>query len=119
MAPTPSAIEPRGLSDAWFSLKNVLDWAVNIITTAYAYTDGLISWRQNSANEKYKKEKAEQEARRIEQELLEKQRQKGLNETKPISQRRQKERLVEIEGEPVEDRDDRLWAIWDSYPWDS
>jgi len=113
MAPTPASIEPRGLADVWSSVQNVLDWTVNIITTAYAYTDSIILWRQNRANDKYKKQKAEQEAYRLEQELLEEQ--KELNETIAAAERRGMIRLGEIKGEPFEHPEERLWAIWDSY----
>ena len=42
-----------------------MEWFSKLINTAYGYSDGLIKFRQDRANKKYKIEKAEKEALRI------------------------------------------------------
>lgn len=67
MAPVPSPL-PVLLTDAkdtWDRVETILDWFSKIVTTAYAYSDMIINYRQDGADSKYKMKKAEGEAVRI------------------------------------------------------
>lgn len=62
--PEPHAIVTHA-KNAWDSISNILDWFTKIVTTSYAYSDGLIKSRQGLANNKAKIVKAEKEATKI------------------------------------------------------
>jgi hypothetical protein len=64
MPPMVTSLHPF-VSDAkakWVLVQTILTWFSKIIDTAYKYSDGIIKYRQDRANKKYKIEKAEKEA---------------------------------------------------------
>lgn len=67
MAPVPTPIHPllTDAKDTWTKFETILDWFSKLVDTAYGYTDGIIKYRQDQANKKYKTENAEKEAMRI------------------------------------------------------
>jgi hypothetical protein len=63
-APKPHAIVTHA-KKTWEAISNILGWFTKIVTTSYAYSDGLIKSRQGLANNKAKIAKAEEEATKI------------------------------------------------------
>jgi len=63
-APTPGDFL-SAVGAKWGKLQFILDWFVRLVDTAYGYSDMIIAHRQNKANQKYKTQKAEEEAYRL------------------------------------------------------
>jgi hypothetical protein len=67
MVPVPTPLHPFlvDANDTWKAVETLMDWFSKLVTTAYGYSDGLIKYRQDQADKKYKIEKAEKEALRV------------------------------------------------------
>ena len=78
------------LSDAkgtWSRTEIMMKWFTKLVTTFYGWSDGIIRYRQNRANEKYKIQKAEEEAMRIMEEQRNRKTTVASNEGKIIERR--------------------------------
>jgi hypothetical protein len=61
--PLPSLLE--NATTGWHRTETVLNWFSRLVNKAYGWSDGIIKFRQDRANNKYKSRKAEEEAYRI------------------------------------------------------
>ena len=63
----------------WNQLQMLMKWFTKLVKTAYGWSDSIIKGRQKKADNRYKIEKAEKEARRIMAEQAAQRNATGLN----------------------------------------
>ena len=64
MAPTPAPVLANAKS-VWGQTQNFMFWFTKLVTSFYAWSDGIIKWRQNKVNNEYKIKIAEEQASNI------------------------------------------------------
>jgi hypothetical protein len=60
--------------DTWDQMETIMGWFSQIVDTAYAYSDMIISHRQTKVDKEYARKQAEKAAYKILQEQVEKKR---------------------------------------------
>jgi hypothetical protein len=65
MSPQPLHPLLSNVKGGWNGVEFLMKWFSKLVNRAYGWTDGIIQYRQNRVNNKYKIQKAENEAYRI------------------------------------------------------
>jgi hypothetical protein len=65
MSPNPLPPLLENVNTGWRSTEVIMKWFSRLVNKAYAWSDGIIKFRQDRTNNQYKIRKAEDEAYRI------------------------------------------------------